>query len=109
MVKGYRCLHNKKASLPARLSVLLIVGCLFFCWRGFRISVSRSINQLYDRHWRCIARSWAGFQNSQVAARAILETRSKIIEQLADRFLVAQAVESETAMRLPRRPPGIHP
>jgi hypothetical protein len=50
-----------------------------------------------NRHRRCVSRARARLENTQVAARALLEARADFREQLADDFLVPQAIEREAA------------
>src|SRR3546814_3236946 len=53
----------------------------------------RSVDQLHVRHRRMVAVAEAALEDPQVAARAALVARAELDEQLADRFLVAQARE----------------
>src|SRR5210317_190225 len=70
------------------------MGPLFLggCLRGL-------LREHDDCHRRGIARTRTRLQDTQVTTRAFLEARTNFREELAYNFLVAQTVESETAVR----------
>lgn len=89
---------QKKAGLLPGFDVVLIVasdrslgnGGLFIQW---------AINQLNHCHRRGVAWTRSEFQDSDVAARALFEARTEILEQFPNHFLVAQATERKPAIR----------
>src|SRR4249920_788659 len=57
-----------------------------------------TVDHLNQRHRSSVALAKAELQDSQVAARARLEARAQLVEELRDDVPIAQPVERETAI-----------
>ena len=58
---------------------------------------ARLIEQLNDGHRRCVSSPIAHLENPKVTAGSLLIPRAELGEELADRDVVAQAIEREPA------------
>src|SRR5690606_29979122 len=70
-------------------------GGRFSAGSGLFRRLARLIEQLHQRHRRRVARPVAHLQDPEIPARTILEARPELVEELADRRVVAQPIERE--------------
>ena len=73
--------------------------CITLSALGDLVIRAWTVNQFNVGHHRIITSAVAALENTQIATGAVLVTRAQFFKELANRFLVAQAIERGAAMR----------